>query len=160
MKKEYLLAAIFGMFLLSYLLDAIVDVPTYNLSQPYEYITSQYYRQYPLTTASVAIRSLAVFLTPVLLLGFISKAYTGKGLFFLIAGILMNLYAVQVLATDSLVVPVEWALSLAFGGAALLIPAALLFLRGSASSFHQSIKKTVQSEALGGTPDWMDNKEE
>ena len=160
MKKEYVLAAIFGMFLLSYLLDAVVDPPSYVLSSPYEFLNPLYYTKYPFTTASVIIRSLAVFLTPVLLLGFFISAHFAKGVVYLITSVLVQLYAVQVVATNSQVVPLEWALSLAFGGALLLVPAAISFLQGSLSSFHQGIKKSVKSEAMGGVPEWASEKEE
>jgi hypothetical protein len=158
MKKEYLLVLIIGLFLLAYLLEAVVDPLPINLASPYQYLNPQYLSRYPFTTAIIVIRSLAVFLTPLLTFSFFRKAFIAKGVILLVLAVLMQLYALQDVATGSELVTLEWALSLAVGGALLLIPAVIYFLSGTFSSFHQKLVKTVQSESLGGTPDWLEEE--
>ena len=160
MKKEYILVLVIGLFLLAYLLEAVIDPLPINLASPYQYLTPQNLSRYPFTTAIIAIRSLAIFLTPLLLLSFFHKAYIPKGVSLLILAVLMQLYALQDVATDSRLITLEWALSLSIGGVLLLIPAVIFFLSGSFSSVASSIKKTARSEALGGTPEWLDQEEE
>ena len=161
MKKEHLRVMVVGMYLLSYLLDAVVDPLRLNLASPYDYLSPVYLAQYPFTTTSIVIRSLAIFLTPLLLLSFFRKAYYAKAGTLLVLAVLMQLYAVQDIATDAEVVPLEWALSFSIGGALLLIPALLNLLQGSASAVHQKFKRSVdpyEFEQANAEPEWIEEK--
>ena len=130
MPKEYTLIVIAGMFLLSYVLEATVDPLAIELATPFEFLKPLYLSQYPFTAATVGIRSIALFMTPLWLLSFIKKAHYGKGGTILILAALMQLYSLQEIATGTTLVPLEWSLSLSIAGAALLLPAALFILSG------------------------------
>ena len=158
MKKEYILTLIVGLFMLSYLLDAINDPLPLNLAHPYQYLQANIIGVYPFSTASIMIRAVAMFLTPLLFLSLIEKAHAAKALTLLIVSVLAQLYAVQGVATDSRLIPFEWAISLAFAGAALLLPMLIHTLQALFFSATKGIQKTVNSEALGGTPDWLEEE--
>lgn len=139
MKKEYTLIFIVGLFLLAYVLDTVVEPLEVVLASPYAYISSDIFSQYPFTGASIAIKALGVFLTPLFLLSFMEKQYTAKGLILLIVAGLTQLYGIQELATGAKLLPIEWTVSLALGGAALLVPMVLYFTRGTFSSVSKGI---------------------
>lgn len=139
MKKEYVLIFIVGLFLLAYVLDTVVEPLEAVLASPYAYISSDVFSQYPFTGASIAIKALGIFLTPLFLLSFMEKQYTAKGLILLIVAGLTQLYGIQELTTGAKLLPIEWTVSLALGGAVLLIPMVLFFFRGTFSSISKGI---------------------
>ena len=146
MKKEYVLAAIVGLFLLSYVLDATVNPLNLNLATPYDYLTPENLSKYPFTTASIVIKALGIFLIPVLLLSLADRKFAAKGLAVLILIPLMQLYALQDIATGAQVVPLEWSLSLSLAGIALAIPMVIYFILEALSKVHTSLKDTPSEE--------------
>ncbi|RLC30115.1 hypothetical protein DRH13_04825 [Candidatus Woesebacteria bacterium] len=139
MKKEYTLIFIVGLFLLAYVLDTVVEPLTAVLASPYAYINPEIFSQYPFTGASIVIKALGIFLTPLFLLSFMEKQYVARGLILLIVAGLTQLYGVQELTTGAKLLPIEWTVSLALGGAALLVPMVFYFIRGTFSSVSKSI---------------------
>ena len=139
MKKEYTLIFIVGLFLLAYVLDTVVEPLEVVLASPYAYISSSIFSQYPFTGASIVIKALGIFLTPLFLLSFMEKQYTAKGLILLIVAGLTQLYGIQELTTGAKLLPIEWTVSLALGGAVLLAPMVLYFIRGTVSSVSKGI---------------------
>jgi hypothetical protein len=163
MKIEHLFVAVVGMFLLAYVLDAVVDPLNVPISQPFEYLSQSYMSRYPFSTASVLIRALALFLTPVLLVTFLRNAHAAKGGLLLITAILMMLYSIQQIATGAGTVPLEWALSLAYAGAALLLPSVYFMFVGIAVSTHRKVKRGTKDFApYTGSPDdapeWLEEE--
>jgi hypothetical protein len=128
--KEYMLMIIGGLFLLAYVLERTTNPIKVPLANPYQFLQSEYLRTYPFTTAIIFIRSLALFMTPVWLLSFFGKAHYTKGGFLLVLAGLMQLYAIQELASKVKTIPLEWTLSLSLGGMALLLPTLLFFFKG------------------------------
>ena len=135
---------IIGLFLLAYLLDILVDPIQLNLISPYHYLNPQYLIRYPFTTASIFIKSLAIFLSPLWLLSFINQKFYPKGGFLLVLASLMQLYALQEVATNTQIIPLEWSLSLSIGGAVLLIPSVLFIIRGLISSTKEKFNPPNQ----------------
>jgi hypothetical protein len=162
MKKEYTFVAIIGMFLLSYLLDAISQPLSLNLATPYEYLSQGHASRFPFTTTSIMVRSLAIMLTPFFFTWLFDKAYYAKGVILLVVSALVQLYAVQDVVSNAHVVPLEWAISLAIGGAAILVPAILYIVRGALHAAHESMLKAVSPPPPppGGvkSPDWLETK--
>lgn len=138
--KEYVFLIIIGLFLLSYLLEAVVLPLDITLTTPYQYLTPNYLSQYPFTTATILLRSIAFFLTPLWILSFIKKHFAGKGAALLVISALVQLYALQEVITGTTLVPLEWSISLSFAGAALLVPAILFMFRGMLSSASTKLK--------------------
>ena len=130
MKKEYLFVFIAGLFLLSYVLEAVVNPLTVRLATPYEFLKPNLISRYPFTSTIIAIRALAIFATPIWLFSLLSGNHTAKGVTLLIVAGLTQLYAIQEVATGAKVIPLEWSLSLSLAGLALLLPTAGQLLLG------------------------------
>ena len=130
---------IVGLFLLAYVLDAAVDPLDFLLATPYQYISPKIFSQYPFTIASIFIKALALFLTPLWLLSFMEKQYSAKGVILLVLAGLTQLYGLQELATGARLLPIEWTVSLAVAGATMLVPAVLFLTRGTLSSVHEGL---------------------
>jgi hypothetical protein len=146
MKKEYTLIFIVGLFLLAYVLDAVVDPIEVILASPYQYINPNIFSQYPFTGTSIIIKALGIFLTPLFLFSFMKKQYAAKGLILLIVAGLTQLYGIQELTTGAKLLPIEWTVSLTLGGAALLVPMVLYFTRGTFSSVSKNIARPPSDE--------------
>ncbi len=133
MPKEYVLVLIVGLFLLAYLLEAVVDPLTLPLATPYQFLSNEYILKVPFTTAVIFIRSLAIFITPLWLLSFIANAFQFKAVTLLVVSVLLQLYGVQATASSTVGIPLEWAISFALGGAALFLPMLFFFAKGAIS---------------------------
>jgi len=130
MKKEYLLILAVGMVILAYVLDAVVNPLTLRLSTPYHYFTPETVSQYPFTTVSIVLKALAVFIVPVITLASLDLKKMAKSAILLVISGLLQLYALQDIATRAFVVPLEWSLGFTLAGVTLLIPTLLYFLTG------------------------------
>lgn len=153
MPKEYVLVLIVGLFLLAYLLEAVVDPLTLPLSSPYGFFNLGTITKVPFTSAVILVRSLAILITPLWLLSFIKGAYQFKAVSLLVVSVLIQLYGVQATATSSTVgIPLEWAISFALGGLALFIPMLYFFVKGAIST-----PKSAQSKDIGTLSDPLDS---
>lgn len=139
--KEYFFLIIVGLFLLSYVLEAVVDPLGLKLSSPYAYLSPTYFSKFPFSTAVIGIRGLAFFLIPVFIFSFFQKGYFPKAIILLILGGLMQLYSLQEVATGTTLAPLEWSLSLSIAGIALIIPTLTYFISG----IWQSMKNKIDS---------------
>lgn len=152
--KEYVLLIIVGLYIVSYVLEATVDALALPLSTPYEYLRPEYYSAYPFSTAVIAIRALAIFMTPTFLFSFIKGAQLGKGGTLLIVAGLAQLYALQELATATTLLPLEWSLALAYGSALLVIPAIINILIG----LFTSTKDKLSGEPYAAPQETLEDK--
>ena len=144
MKKEYIIAFSIGLIILAYILDAIVNPldMTLSLSTPYHYLTPEIVQTYAFTFTSVFFKALAIFLSiPTILAALDLKAIT-KGVSLLIISGLLQLYALQDVATKANVVPLEWSIALTVSGLMLLLPAIINLLIGFFSSFKKETPLT------------------
>jgi hypothetical protein len=122
----------------------LVNPLSLNLATPFEYLNPEYLGKYPLTTASIVIRAIAIFLTPPLILSAFEGGYIAKGAALLILIPLMLLFALQDIVTNTHIVSLEWALSISLAAVALLLPMVWYFIQGAVHSVHRS---------LGGAPE-------
>lgn len=144
MPKEYILVLIVGLFLLAYLLEAVVDPLTLPLTSPYSFLNADTIIKVPFTSAVILVRSLAILITPLWLLSFIKDAYQFKAVSLLIVSVLIQLYGVQATTTSSTVgIPLEWAISFALGGLALFLPMLFFFAKGAVSKPKPSKPKDI-----------------
>ena len=137
--KEYQLLIIGGLFLLAYVLEALVNPLAIKLATPYSFLSPSNLLKYPFTTAVIAIKSVALFWTPLLLLSFIQKAYAAKGSILLVLAGLLQLYSLQEIATGAQVIPLEWSLAFSVAGLLLLIPTLIFFLRHGVSGVQNKV---------------------
>ena len=139
MKKENLFFIILGFFLLAYLLDAVVNPLSLRLAIPYEYFTNKTLTTYPFTTVSIFLKAFGIFLLPLLLLSYLGISTFVKGIVTLILSALLQLYAVQDIASRSNVVPLEWSLGLTAAGVLLIIPTVIFLILGLLSGVHHNL---------------------
>lgn len=159
MKREYWVAAIMGFFLLAYVLEAVANPLKLNLPSPYSFVQDGQYARYPFTTAIIVIRSLAVFLTPLVIASLFKKSNFPKAVTLLILAGLLQLYALQDVATGAYTVPLEWAIALALSGLLLLIPAVYYFISGLADTTKKGLQQSVvQTTGDATTPKWLEDE--
>lgn len=137
--KEYQLLIIGGLFLLAYVLEALVNPLAIKLATPYSYLAPVNLLKYPFTTAVIAIKSIAIFWTPLLLLSFINRAFAAKGSILLVLAGLLQLYSLQEIATGAQIIPLEWSLSFSVAGLLLLVPTVIFFLRHAVAGVQHKI---------------------
>jgi hypothetical protein len=129
-QKEHAFVIIFGLFIVSYLLESIVTPLKIKLPTPYSYLSPAVFTKYPFTTAVVIIRAISLFLAPLFVLSFIPNRHFMKvGILFAI-GLLAQLYSLQQLISGTTLIPLEWAISLSIAGALLIIPTIMIALKG------------------------------
>lgn len=132
MRQEYWLATVVGLFIFAFVLDSIVNpLQTGVLPTPYHFLQPEIFAVFPLTTVSIIIKASVILITPLLLLSFASWNKLIKGITIFITSGVLQLYALQDVATKSNSIPTEWAVSLTLGGLFLLIPALVYILIGT-----------------------------
>jgi hypothetical protein len=146
--KEYVLLIIVGLFILTYLLDSVTKPLTITPATPYHYLQPDIMGMFPFSTTSLFIKSIALYLTPVWLMSFISGHYIGKGSFLLVLASLMQLYALQDVVTKAAVIPLEWSLALAVAGMVLLVQALFFFIKGIFVHLRQNLTSARMEAAI------------
>lgn len=147
MKKEYLFIFTAGLFLLAYVLEAVVNPLNINLATPYDFLKPTLIARYPFTSAILTIKTIAIFLSPLLLLSYLPKHHLAKGLLLIVLSGLAQLYTIQEVATGAKVIPMEWSLSITFAALALLLPAVIEILLGLAHKTAQKLSPKPMIEA-------------
>ena len=151
MKHEHMLILIIGLLILTYVLDAIANPLSLTLATPYHYFNSETMLTYAFTTTSIVLKSVALFIAPFLLLSFMEFRKVTKGLILLVLSGLMQLYALQDVATNAQAIPLEWSLSLTLTGMALLIPTVFYLILGLTQKVHKGLAdETTPDEATPG----------
>ncbi|OGE25572.1 hypothetical protein A3H85_00160 [Candidatus Daviesbacteria bacterium RIFCSPLOWO2_02_FULL_40_8] len=143
MKQEYLLIVVAGLLILAYILDAVTNPLALSLplANPYDFFNLKYLTLYSFTTTSVVFKSIAFFIVPLWFLSFLALSKLTKGAILLVVSALMQLYALQDVATGSQIIPLEWSLALTLAGMVLLLPTTLFLIVGLGKKFHQTFIK-------------------
>jgi len=141
MKKEYFIVAIIGLFLAASALNYFAGPVIISLKNPLQFLTLNYLSKFPFTAVEILLRALAVFLSIVLILSFIEKNYFLKAAIALVVGALGVLYAIQQIATYGRVTPIQWTLSFAYAGIALVPAIGYYLIRGLISNISQKVTK-------------------
>lgn len=125
MKKEYQIIFVIGLFILAYILDAVVEPLTVNLPTPYHYfISPNLWSVYSFTTASIGVKTIGLVWGILWSASFVDQKYSLKAGVLIVLSAFMQLYALQDVATNSQSIPLEWSLALALAGILLLFPIA------------------------------------
>jgi hypothetical protein len=141
MKKEYFFLVIVGFFLASYVLNFLAGPVSLALRSPFQFLTATNLAKYPFTAVEIALKTITLTLSLVLILSLIEKNYLLKAVVVLIAGALGILYAIQQIATSARVTPVQWTLAFCYAGF-LLSPAIIYYLiRGVIEGAYQGLTK-------------------
>ena len=141
MKQEYILVIIIGLLILAYVLDAVVNPLKLSLPSPYHFFDPQILSKYTFTTTSIVIKAVALIMAPLWFLSFLDFNKLTKGSILLVLSGLMQLYALQDVATGAQVIPLEWSLSLTLTGVVLLIPAIFFILIGLTKKATKAISE-------------------
>lgn len=151
MKQEYSVVLILGLLLFAYILDAVVNPLSLPLATPYHYFDLKALSLYPFTTISIVAKSVALFITPLWILSHVKLSGLAKGSALLLLSGLLQLYALQDVATKSQVVPLEWSLSFTLTGVALMIPALLYIVVGGAKKAYKNLSDDDYPEQQSAT---------
>ncbi|MDP2585491.1 MAG: hypothetical protein Q8P29_01270 [Candidatus Levybacteria bacterium] len=146
MKQTHFGILIIGLLILTYVLDAIANPLTLELATPYNYFTPEIMILYAFTTTSIVLKSIALFIAPLLLLSFMESRGVTKALILLVLSGLTQLYSLQRVLTNSQSIPLEWSLSLTLAGMALLIPAILYVILGFTQKVHKKLTGSDSDE--------------
>ena len=146
--KEYSLLFIVGLFILAYVLDLIVEPLDLALPSPYAFFKPAMISAFPFSTASIFIKTVALFTAPLWLISFSNNKGFSKPAILLVWASLIQLYAIQDIVTNAELIPIEWSLSLSAAGMALLLPTVLLFIRAIISAAHKNLTNAKMEEVI------------
>lgn len=130
---------IVGLLVLAYVLDAIVNPLKIRLATPYHFFDPGILSKYIFTSTSIFIKSIALIMAPLWILSLIGLNKLTKGAILFVLAALMQLYALQDVASNAKVIPLEWSISLSLAGVILLIPAIIYILIGLTKKAHKSL---------------------
>ena len=143
MKREHILFFSVGLFILAYVLDAVVNPLSITLATPYHFFTADIFSQYAFTTTSIIIKAIALLSSIIIFLSYTELNRFVKSIILLGLSGLMQLYALQDVATSSQILPLEWSLSFALAGLLLIIPMVIYFLLGIFGGARKRIEESV-----------------
>ena len=134
--KEVWLVVVIVAFLIAYLIDKLAGPVAITVKAPLVFLTSSFMlKKYPFTATAIIIRSLAIFVSAMLILSLFEKKYFTKAVSLVFAGLLAEFFAIQQLATGFRVTTIQWTLSIAYGSALFLLGVIWFVLKGIWSSF-------------------------
>ncbi len=131
----------------AYLLDAVVDPLAAAHATPYQYLTPKNLFIYPFSSISLFLKAAGLVIIPLLFMSFFQGFHLLKAASLLVLSALYQLYAVQVVATDSKTIPLEWTLALTLAGLILLIPMVFFLFTGVLSGAHTKLSGGEPSDA-------------
>lgn len=146
MKKEYTAVVTISFFLLAYVLEALSGKVVFPpMASPAAFLNPTVLNKFPFTATAIAIRTVALVLSLLLVLSFTEiKKYIKAGIVFVLA-FLFELYAIQQLATGARTTPLEWTLSFSYAGV-VLTPIIIFFLiAGIFEAAHKALTKPDQT---------------
>ena len=147
MKKEYLLITVAGLFLASYVLNYFAGPVVISVKNPLQFLTTASLSKYPFTAVEIGLRTLALFLSLILVFSLMEKNYFLKAIISLIVGTLEILYAIQQIATLSRLTPIQWTLSFAYAGLTLLPAIVYYLIRGVIEGVFIRLTKDKKEDA-------------
>src|SRR3990167_98912 len=149
-KEVWLTIAVVG-FLLSWLIDRLAGPVVITVGSPVAFLTSPVLLNlYPFTASAIIIRSIALFISAMLVVSIMEKQYFGKVAFLIFAGVLAEFYAIQQLANGFKMTTIQWTLSIAYGSVLLVLGILAMALKGIWSIFNsEDEKNTTDTENEG-----------
>lgn len=130
MKKEYFFIFAASLLILAYVVDSISGPVSITIKNPYAFFQNTVISRFPLTTVGIFARSLGIFVGILLTLSFIDRMFFAKAITTFFLTVFFNLFAVQQIATNTRTVTIQWILSLAYTGLALLLPTVIYLIMG------------------------------
>jgi len=135
------------LFLVSWLIDKLGGPVSIVVPAPIAFLKSTtLLHTYPFTATSIIIRTLAIFISVMLITSLVRKKYFTKAISIIIVGVLAEFYAIQQLATGSHLATIQWTLSIAYASIILLAGVVWMILKGIWSTFNKSEDVKVTTE--------------
>jgi len=134
MDKEYWLVGAITLLILASVLDYFAGAVSFSVgTNPFSFLSPNNLVVYPFTAVAIGLRALGMVVLILSAVSTIEKQFGFKAFGLFVIGVLAELYAVQQLATGSLVTPLNWTLAFAYAGV-LLIPVTFYYLLRAALS--------------------------
>lgn len=149
-KKEVWLVAAIVAFLVSYLIDRLSGPVIMNIGNPTIFLRSPtLLHTYPFTATAIIIRTVAIFISSMLVISLFERKYFTKAVILFFVGLLSEFFAIQQLATGFRVTTIQWTLSIAYGSLSLILAIAWMVLKGVWSLFNkeESVSTTTESSS-------------
>ena len=142
MKKEYTAVVAISLFLFAYVLEALSGQVTFPaLTSPFAFLNPAILNKYPFTATAIAIRTAAIVISVVLVLSFAEIKKHLKAVIIFALSVLLELYAIQQLATGMRTTPLEWTLSFAYAGILFIPVVAFYLIAGLFEAAHKALTK-------------------
>jgi len=146
--KEVCLVIAFIGFLLSWLIDRRAEPVTITVGSSVAFLTAHILiHSYPLTATAIIVRTIALFVSTMLVFSIVERKYFTKAIILFFIGMLAEFFAIQQLATGFHVTTIQWTLSIAYGAFSLILGIAVMILMGIWASFNKEGERQTQSEA-------------
>jgi hypothetical protein len=134
-KEAWLVVAAVG-FLLAWLIDRLAGPVSISVGSPIAFLKSTVIlNKFPFTATAIIIRSLAIFISTMLVVSLFEKNYFTKAIVLFFVGLLAEFYAIQQLANGFKLTTIQWTLSIAYGSLLLTTGVVWMLLKGVWSMF-------------------------
>jgi hypothetical protein len=145
-KEIWAVIAILG-FLLSWLIDRVAGPVSMNIGNPIAFLYStDLLNKYPFTSTAILIRSVAIFISAMVIVSLIEKRFFTKAIALFFVGLLAEFYAIQQLATGFHITTIQWTLSIAYGSLLLALGIVWMILKAIWSLFSGGTAQKSSSE--------------
>ena len=137
-KEVWLVVAAVG-FLLAWLIDRLAGPVSITVGGPIAFLKSNaLLSRYPFTATAIIIRSIALFISTMLLVtSIMERKYFTKAIILFFVGALAEFYAIQQLANGFSLTSAQWTLSIAYGSLSLAVGIIWMVLMGIWSAFNE-----------------------
>ncbi|MFS8159223.1 MAG: hypothetical protein ACMG6E_03245 [Candidatus Roizmanbacteria bacterium] len=140
MKIEYIITTVVGLFIFGYVLDLVSGPFFLPLTSPFTFLQAVHLTTYPFTAISIAAKTIAIFITCVLIIQKSSgQRYFLASTLFFISAALLELYAIQQIATQRLLISLQWTLAFSYSAIAILVPCLIYLLLGVFKTVHRNL---------------------
>lgn len=143
-KEIWIVIATLG-YLISWLIDRLGGPVSIVIGKPIQFLQSSILlNRYPFTATAIGIRTLALFISVMLILSFFKRRYFTKAIVVFFVALLAEFYAIQQLSTGSHLTTVQWTLSIAYASLSMIVGIAWMILMGIWASFNKDGAKSEE----------------
>ena len=156
-KEVWIVVGALG-FLLSWIIDRLAGPVSIVVGNPIAFLTSPILlNTYPFTATAIIIRTIALFISVMLIISVLNGKYFLKAILLFFVGLLSEFYAIQQLATGFRLTTIQWTLSIAYSALSLVLGIIIMILMGIWASFNKketsrNIEKDNKEESILNPP--------
>lgn len=161
LQKEVWLVIAAVAFLTSWLIDRLGGPVYIVIGNPIAFLQSSVLlHKYPFTATAIVIRTIALFVSSMLVLSLVERKYFTKAVVLFFVGLLAEFYAIQQLATGSRLTTIQWTLAIAYGSLALVLGIIWMLVKGIWSLFNKEATETAKDGSTGEKESILEPPEE